>query len=475
MSTRHLLAIAGTQTRLHWRDRRLVWVSVLVVLVMLTSLLTGHARFAQLGLERSAAALDAAHLWNGQGPTNPHGAAHFGRDVYAPVSPLAALDPGLTDQLGVSVRLEGHSQNPARDRPTESAAAASRFGGFSAAWALKVLAPLVIILAGFSTFAGERPRELLLQELAAGVPARTLMTGQLLALGGWAFVLVAVFTGAGLVLLAAGGAGVQDYLAALSIGAGYLAYLLLFVGVTLAASAHFRTARGALVALLCFWALSTLIAPRLVPALAEHLHPTPSAPAFEKAVTDEARNGVSGHDPADQRLDAFREATLRRYGVTRVEDLPVNFAGLALEFGERNSTQTYNRHYAELFERYAGQARVQRMAAVLAPELAIAPLSMAFAGTDTDAHLAFLRQAEDYRYRLIQTLNTDVAQHLPDGDGPYLTDVGALTSHLVFAPERRTLGAIWRGQATNAGILLAWALAALALASHAGARLGRPR
>ncbi|MDC7807137.1 DUF3526 domain-containing protein [Luteimonas sp BLCC-B24] len=475
MAGRPLRAVAATQIRRHWRDRRLIWVSALVVLVMLTSLATAHVRFSQLDADRTAAAIEAARIWNSQGPTNPHGAAHFGRDVYAPVSPLAALDPGLTDQLGVSVRLEGHSQNPARDRPTESAAAASRFGGFSAAWALKVLAPLVIILAGFPTFAGERRQELLMQELAAGTPSRTLMGGQLLALGSFAFGLVAVFTTAGFALLALRGGAAHDYAGALVIGAAFFAYLMVFVGLTLAASAHFRTPGGALVALLCAWAFITLIAPRLAPALAEQRYPTPSAPAFEKAVTEETRNGVSGHDPADQRLDALREATLRRYGVDRVEDLPVNFAGIALEFGERTSTEAYNRHYARLYERYAGQARVQRAFALLAPERAVAPLSMAFAGTDTDAHLVFLRQAETYRYDLIQTLNADVARHPPEGDGPYLTDVGALTAGLVFAPRPPAFADIWTRQAPNAAILLAWAAVALALAGVAGVRLGRPR
>lgn len=473
MSARHLAAIAGTQARLHWRDRRLAWVGALVVLVMLTSLLTGQARFAQLAAERSAAMAEATRIWEDQGPTNPHGAAHFGRDVYATVSPLAALDPGLSDQLGVTVRLEGHSRNVARDRPTEAGAAASRFGGFSAAWALKVLAPLVIILAGFGTFAGERSRELLAQELAAGIRSGTLMGGQLLALGGWAFAFAAIFTVAAILLLAIGGSLAQDYVSALLIGGVFFVYLLLFVGLTLAASAGMKTARGALITLLCFWALTTLVAPRLAPAIAEQLHPTPSAPAFEKAVSEEARNGVSGHDPADQRLDAFRDETLRRHGVQRVEDLPVNFAGLALEFGERNSAETYERHYARLFDSYAGQARVQRTVALLSPELAIAPLSMAFAGTGTDAHLAFLREAEDYRYRLVQTLNAEVARHKPVDGQPHLADVGALTADLVFVPSRPTLADIWSQQWPNAVILLAWALVALVLAGFAGTRLGR--
>ncbi|RAK52193.1 DUF3526 domain-containing protein [Phenylobacterium deserti] len=475
MSAPRVWTVAATQLRLMSRDRRLAWLTGLLALVMLASAAVGQSRNAQLQADRRAAAAEAQEVWRSQGPTNPHGAAHFGQDVYAPVSPLAALDPGLSDHLGVAVRLEGHSQNPARERPVEGGAALSRFGGFSAAWALKVLAPLMIILAGFSTFAGERSRELLSQERAAGASSFTLMGGQLLALSTWAFGLVAAFTAAGLALVLANGAAAADMLAALAMGAAFFLYLAVFVGLTLAASASFRTARAALVALLCFWALSTLAAPRLVPALAEQLHPTPAAPVFEKAVTEEAKNGANGHDPADKRLAAFKAETLRHYGVTREEDLPVNFAGLALAFGERNSTQTYNRHYARLFDAYEGQARVQRWVALAAPELAVGPLSMAFARSDLDAHLRFLKQAEAFRYRLIQTLNADVAQHKPPADGPYLADVGALTRHLRFAPRPAALGEVWTRQRANALVLAGWAALAFALAGFAGLRLERPQ
>lgn len=467
--------VAATQLRLMGRDRRLVWLTSLLALVMLASVATGQARNSQQQRERAVAASEARRVWESQGPTNPHGAAHFGYDVYAPVSPLAALDPGLTDQLGVSVRLEGHSQNPARERPVEGGAAVSRFAGFSPAWALKILAPLMIILAGFSVFSGERSRELLGQELASGAPPLTLMAGQMIALGSLALALVSVFTAGGLMLLTANGGLAQDYVAAMAIGGGYLLYLLTFVGLTLAASAAFRTARAALVTLLCFWALSSLLAPRLAPALAEQLHPTPTAPSFEKAVSEEAKNGVSGHDPADKRLEAFKAETLRRYGVAREEDLPVNFAGLALHFGERNSTATYNRHYAQLFASYEGQARVHRIAALLAPELAVTPLSMAFASSDLGAHLDFLAQAEAYRYELIQSLNADVVRNKPPEDGPYLTDVGRLTRDMRFEPRRLSLGEVWSRQSANGLILGGWMIASFILAGAAATRMGRPK
>lgn len=468
-----LAVSARCQLRLMARDNRLRWLVVAVVLLALASLATGAVRLRAQGLERQAAAHQDQAIWDALGPINPHGAAHAGRTVYAPVSPLAAFDPGLGDYLGSSVKLEGHSQNPSRDRPMEAGAAISRFGGFSAAWALQVIGPLLIVLAGFTTFSGERARERLKQELGAGASAKDLVLGRLAGLSVAALLLLAAFVGIGALALPAGGASRSEGLALLTMSAGYSLYLLTFAALTIGVSALTASARGALVTLLAFWAASTLLIPRIAPAVAETLHPTPSAPAFEAAVTDEARNGASGHDPADERLAALKAQTLKTYGVDKVEDLPFNFDGVALEFGEKNSTDTYNRHYDALFSAYRRQDAVQQAFSVVSPGMAVAPWSRAFAGTDFAAHRLFLSEAETYRYALIQALNRDVRLHKPKTTEPYKADVSAIAASLTFTPRRPTLAQAWTTQASNFLILAAWVLTALGFALFAATRLER--
>ncbi|MDE0658994.1 MAG: DUF3526 domain-containing protein [Gammaproteobacteria bacterium] len=468
------LGVAATQLRAMWRERRLLWLALSVLLLAGASVATSAARLSAQAEERRAVAEEEALLWDSQGVIDPHRAAHVGRAVPAPVRPLAAFDPGLSDFVGTSVFVEGHSQNPARHRPIEGGAAISRFGGFSAAWTLQIVAPLLIILAGFATMSGEVARERLRQELGAGASASVLVGGRVVALaiaaGLLALVMIVVSLPA---ILLQGGSETQ--VAGLgAISGAYALYLLVFCAVTVAVSGLFASARTALVVLLGFWAVSALLVPRVAPAVAETLAPTPSAPAFRAAVTEEARNGVDGHDPADERLNAVRDELLARHQVTDVKDLPVNFRGVALEFGERNSTETYNRHFERLYAVYRRQEVVQRAFAIISPTVALQPWSRAFAGTDFGTHLAYLRGVEDYRYRLIQTLNREVAANKPPpGERFHLADIAAVTRDVVHAPRTVRLSEVAGAQVPNLAILLVWAVLAIGLAAVSALRLGR--
>lgn len=397
--------VAGQQWRLLLRDRRLAVLGTALLLVMCTAAATGAAMRASREVERAAAQAEEGRVWARQGSANPHGAAHFGRYLFRPTSPLAVIDPGLLPQLGTALKLEAHANNPARNRAIDGGTALDRFVGFSPATMLQVLAPLLVILSGFTAFAGERSRNLLRQELAAGASPLTLMGGRLAGLAGTVTLLVAVVSVVGCVtVLFAGGRG-AEVAALLAMMTGYWLYLLAFAALTLAASATVASARTGLVVLLAFWAVATLFVPRIAPSVAEHLRPTLSGPAFEAAVTEEVREGPSGHDPQDARLERLREATMRRYGVATLDKLPVDFNGIALFHGEALSTSIYRRYFSALYDGYDAQAGVQRAFSILSPLQAIRPWSSALAASEQHAHRRYLEQADAFRYDLVQTLS----------------------------------------------------------------------
>lgn len=468
------LGVAATQLTLMWRERRIVWLALVLLFLTATSVGTSAVRLSAQAQERQAVFEEEARLWDAQGLIDPHAAAHVGRIIPAPVRPLATFDPGLSDVLGTSVFIEGHAQNPARHRPIEEGAALSRFGGFSAAWALQVVTPLLLILAGFSTMSGDVPRERLRQELAAGAAATVLVGGRLLALVIAAGLLALTLFGISLPAILLQSAGGTELGALLSIGAAYLLYLLTFCALTVAISGLCPSARTSLVVLLCFWVVATLLAPRVAPAVVDSLIPTPSAPAFRTAIAEEAQSSIDGHDPTDKRLEAIKTELLARYNVNDVADLPVNFRGIALEFGERNSTQTYARHFERIYTAYQQQERVQRAFAGVSPTLALQPWSRAFAGTDFAAHLVYLRDVENYRYRLIQALNHEVKTHKPQpGQQYHLADIATLSRSIVYTSQKQSLAATAAAQAPNLAILLGWTLLSLFLTLVSAVRLGR--
>lgn len=469
---RQTLAVAATQLKLMWRERRLLWLALTLLLLAGASVTTGAARLAQQAQERQIVAEQEAGLWDSQGTIDPHAAAHVGRAIPAPVRPLAALDPGITDFVGTSVFIEGHAQNPARHRPIDAGTALSRFDGFSAAWALQVVAPLLIILAGFASLSGDVARETLRQELGSGASAHVLIGGRLIALATASLLLVLALLAVSLPGMVGRTLGTADIMALVAMFAAYALYLLVFCAITIGVSARFSAARTSLVVLLGFWVVATLLAPRVAPALAESLDPTPTAPAFRAAVTEDAEHGADGHDPADKRLDALKAEMLARYQVKDVDDLPVNFRGVALEFAEANSTETYNRHFERIYATYQRQAITQRAFAALSPTLALQAASRALARTDFPAHLAFLRGVEDYRYRLIQALNLEVKQHKAANGSKHLADIATLTRSVAYSPQHPPLGHIAATQSVNFAILLAWVLLALGLVFTSARHLG---
>lgn len=465
--------VARQQWRLLVRDRRLAVLGLALILVLCTAALTGAAVHSVREAERSAAQLEDSRIWGMQGPANPHGAAHFGRYVFKPLSPLSVVDPGLLPQLGTSLKLEAHANNPARNRALDGGTTLDRFGGLSPATMLQILAPLLIILSGFAAFSGERARGLLRQELAAGAAPSTLMAGRLAGLGITVLLLIAIAALAGACSLWLAGGSPGQLLPLLWMMSGYALYLFTFAALTLAASAAFASARTSLVVLLAFWAMAALFVPRIAPSIAEAAAPTLSGPAFEAAVTKDVMEGPSGHDPRDVRLERLRQDTMRRYGVSRIEDLPVDFNGIALFHGEALSTSIYRRHFAALYDGYDRQANIQRAFAVLSPLQAVRPWSAAIAQSDQHAHRRFLEQADGFRFELVQQLNRALIHRPKGGEGPYLTDVAALTRGTNFTARPQGLRETLARQWIDLAILLGWAGLATLIAFAAARRLAK--
>jgi len=111
------------------------------------------------------------------------------------------------------------------------------------------------------------------------------------------------------------------------------------------------------------------------------------------------------HDPDDPYFAEFRAKTLAEYGVSRVEDLPVNYAGLLMAEGERLTSELFDRYMQDNFSRQDAQGRFVNAFSLASPVLALRQMSMALAGTDRGSHQQFLVEAEKYRFALIQALN----------------------------------------------------------------------
>lgn len=445
------------------RDGRFRWTAALVGTLLLVALGAGFLQFRDSRAQHAAAQTTARDHWEDQGDKNPHSAAHYGIYAFKPRLPLSFVDQGVDPFTGTSVWLEAHRQNDFVLRSAQDASASQRFASVTAAGILQHLVPLLIILLAFGTLATERDQGTLRQVLALGVGRRELAVGKALGVAGaFSLLLVpAAVLGAAAVTVSGGG-GLAPTLARGSVLAlVYLAYFAAFLGVSLAVSARAPSARTALVVLLGLWAVNGLVAPRVAVDLSKALHPTPSAFEFARTVEREMAAGVGDLLPPDRTEITAR--LLAEHGVERVEDLPVNLSGIALQESEEFGNRIYDRNYAALWDAFERQNRVHEALALVAPALAIRALSMGLAGTDVEQHRHFAQAAEAYRRELMRAMNMDLALNSRTGE-TYLAGDELWESQPPFDYEAPALAWVLGNRWLSFLLLGLWFFGALAAA-----------
>ena len=463
--------IAAKELRESFRDGRFRVLAGSILLLLAAGLAAGglDTREARRSIETAKAADHGT--WLGQGPRNPHSAAHFGHYAFKPRPVLSALDRGVDAYLGSAVWLEAHWQDPFALRPAEDRTALQRFGELSAAFTLQVLAPLLVIFLGFAAFAGERERGTLRQLLSLGLEARTLALGKALGLGATLFLVLAPAVALGTGTALSSGTVGSGLAGGILLAVVYGAYFALLLCLVMAVSAWARSTRAALVALLGFWMLTSLIAPRLVADVAERVHPIPTPRAFFAAIAEDEARGMAGAGNREQRRRALEERVLAEHGAETLEQLPVSFAGISLQASEEHSNLVYDKHYGELWKLYEGQERLHLWGAAISPMLAVRSLSMAVSGTDIARHRHFAAAAEGHRRKLVKFLNDDMTRNAGEASFGYLADEALWRAAPTFDYRPPGLGEVLPRQLPAFAGLAAWLALALTLAVRAAGRL----
>jgi ABC-2 type transport system permease protein len=470
-----VMRIAREEWRALFRDRAAVGGIVLLTVLMLVAALTAYEQQRNANAERARYQARANHEFEAQPDRHPHRMVHYGHFLFRPVNPLAAFDPGIDGFTGNTLFLEGHRQNSATFGDVRQTSLLLRFGQLTPAFVLQVLAPLLLVFFGHACVARERESGTLRVLLAQGVRSRQLVLGKALALAAFA----------GLALLPALAAlawcavtGQAPWPLALVLAAGYAAWLLVWVLGVVLVSMSVARGRDALLALLTAWAVLVILLPRWVPDMANIAVALPTR--FEDAIHVEREYRALGdsHNPNDPKFAAFRGSVLKQYGVSRVEDLPVNFKGLVGMEGERKSSELFVRYADAAFERQERQGAIIDAFAWASPALALRRLSMAAAGTDLASFRDFLEQGERYRYDLIQGLNKLQVDHVEYKDDVDRNKENRVSSaHWQEFPEfqyRPAPVGDTLARLAPAGIALAaWLVVLAALAFALATRLGR--
>ncbi len=332
------------------RDGRFRLGAALVLVLLVVSALLARQQVERTSVDRIAATALERKNWLEQGKKNSHSAGHYGVNVFKDTSPLALFDRGIEPFVGTVVFLEAHRQNQTAFLPAQDATAMRRFGELSAAVALQVLVPLLIILLAFGSLAGERESGTLRQILSLGVSPRQLVLGKAIGLAATMMILLLPAAALLALLLAqSSGENANGLWTRGALLAGcYAAYVAMFVAGSVAVSAWARNARTALMVLLSLWALNCIVAPRLVSDLVHQSLPTPRLADFEREMQKDFQEGLDGHETRSKQLEDFTRKTLQTHGKSRVEELPFNFQGFVMLESERLAGLVFDHHFGQL-------------------------------------------------------------------------------------------------------------------------------
>ncbi|MEQ1489455.1 MAG: DUF3526 domain-containing protein [Terricaulis sp.] len=450
-------AIARKDALEFMRDRRLLAAALLVLALAFAALFLAHARVERYEGERAAAETQDRQTWLNQGARNPHGAAHFNSWAFRPLTPASMLDPGVSAYAGPAIWMEAHNQNPATDRAAEDRAATLDLGEFSIAWVLQVLAPLLVFVIAAGLVARERERGTLRLMIASGGGAHRLPMQKLQALSR---MLLVIFVPVLVAAIVAGAwsreALTGDQVQRLGLWSfTYLIYLAISACLAVAVSTGAKTVDRALLVLVAIWLIAIPLAPRLAASAADAFAPMPSARVFWAGVQEDLGEAdvFNPDDPATQALEA---RVLEQYGVTRLEDLPVSFAGIQLDEAEKHGDAVFDRHYADLRAIEDRQRAIMRLGALMSPLLALQNVSAGLSGTDAAHQRDFAHQAEAHRRLTVGLLNADMIANAAGEDFDYIADPalwGEIPAFVYRSPSWIEHASVW---AVDAAILLAW-------------------
>lgn len=455
------LSVMRNEWRYHWHLRTPLWLLSVLVVLWLTAGMASYQHWQQHAENIAAVTRQSQHDWQDQPDRHPHRVSHFGDFVAKPMHPLSMLEPGISDQSGHLVYLEAHRLNSANFNPATEATSLGRFPLITPAQVVQWWLPLFMIMIGYDTMTREKLGGSLLFMRGNGIHAGQIALGKALALF-LPFLALVTLQALLATVLCWGSTELAPRLFTLWLGETlYIAvWGLLIVAVSWAS----RQLHSALLALLLLWVCLCMVLPRGLANLAQTRYPTTARVTAEYQAEEKLKHIGNSHNPDDPHFAQFKAETLRRYGVEKVEDLPVNYQGLLMQEGERLTTALYREQQAMHDQQLLKQNAFIFHWCWLSPALALQYLHMASSGSDLAHHQAFLTQSEHRRYALIQYLNqihTQVVSQANDKNTRVSAEFWkkAPRPAITLAPLQTSINAL----RTAWAVLLIWLLIATAL------------
>jgi ABC-2 type transport system permease protein len=396
-----VVIVAKDEWRYWLRSKLAMTVLAIGLLLTLSSVVVTAITMHELSHDRHELQANAEQSFVDQPDRHPHRMVHYGHYAFRTPTPLSTLDPGIDAYTGNSIFLEGHRQNSAMFAEQRQGTALTKLGSLTPAFIVQTLAPLLLILIGYSSISRERESQTLSYLLAQGTKGSTLIAGKGLALLSVVGLIITPLAISALLTVSAG----ESLLAVVSFVLGYVLYLTVWVLLILLASSVFNKNSGSFTALAFVWILLCIVMPRVASTSASTAVPSAGKIETDFAVKAELRKLGDGHNTNDPAFKQFKQSLLKKYNVNSIDELPVNFRGLVASESEAKQAKVLNQFAEQRMQAELKQTQVSRYFGWVSPMVAIRSLSMIVVGTSIETHHRFLRETEQLRFDFVQGLN----------------------------------------------------------------------
>ncbi|WP_395344500.1 ABC transporter permease [Ningiella sp. W23] len=397
----HMWSVAKDEWRYWYRSKVALVVLIIGVVLSLSSVVVTAVNMHELSHERQSMQKTSEDVFMEQPDRHPHRMVHYGHYAFRTPSPLSMLDPGVDAYTGNSIYLEGHRQNSAMFAEQKQSTGLTKLGSLSPAFVLQVLAPLLLILIGYSSISRERESQTLSFLSAQGTSIFTLILGKGLALLSVVGLIMLPLLLSGVFAIFQGEAASVVVFFLVS----YSLYLFVWALLVLLCSTALSKNSESFTALSFMWILLCIAMPRIASTTASVSAPAPGKLETDFAVIAELRKLGDGHNANDPAFTQLRQSLLAQYDVETVEELPINFRGAVASASEAELTKVLNRFAEQRMTQELAQTQIARLFGWLSPQIAIRSLSMISAGTSIETHHRFIRETEDLRFNFVQSLN----------------------------------------------------------------------
>jgi len=462
--------IAAREWRDLGRDPGTRALGVAVIALLAWSVVSAVPRHRAAERWKADAAETVRRQWLTQGERHPHSAAHFGIVAFRAEPATALLEPGVSAEVGQVIPLVTHMRAFPRHAAAAERTSAVRYAPVSPAWLALTLLPFVVIAAGHRAISGERETGNLGLLLGSGVSRRALLGGKLLALAGVALALCAAKAAIDLAAIAVVD-GTLPWGRWLGLEAVCVAYLGIWVCLAVGASARLGTSQRALMLLLGLWMVNTVVVPRVAASVGRLIEREPSLSEFRAAMQRDITYQPDGRAWVETWSSQLVAQTLERFGVSRIEDLPVGYAGIMLKSSDAHYEEVFGRHFAALDALHRRQAAWRHAVSISGPLVSAAALGQAWAGTDLVDVQQFAGEAEAYRRAIVHRTN-DIIEQGSTGTGWDLRVGQAFWESLPpFAPQPPSWQQAWSAHRLDAAVFATWLVGAAVWCLTAAGRL----